>query len=1377
MPLEFDPSTAVPDGFDAASASPDLTDEEVVSGLRQGKAVGVGNFLRVAGKRLLAPYSQDGQQHPAYRQQAMEGAFSGEARLPGDIPKLEAKGGTVEQIGRGVYNVGAELINALPSAGTASVLTSPASAAFVGGNLLLDAFMGAPEAGRAVVDPKSSTTDATAAVVGTLLSGAGSVAGLKPIAKYAKGLQDARAANESAARKTQVLAENQDLLVDQFRQKSALDAQQVEMETLRANQVRVDDFLRARAEEVEQQVREQQIKPTETTILEKDALRQAATMQLDKLTEGGFVAAKERSRLQHAANENSRPSVDDGSIPESVDMSAQAQRMMDEHGAINAATLSAIGQMSTGAAGGYAWGYFKGKELPEKERVANALQWAVFGGVLGSPLRGVVARSISNVRIPTGSGSRFFAGAENFYLFPKTVLKEVHEALRGERAETDALAMGALRAYDALDTLMPKATVGDRTMVGSFLRGATSSGNIFDPQLKLAAEKVRASIDDFTLDLKGMGIIEPGTALDVTTTHNLGAYLTRAYRAFEVPNFKPETADINAFVGEYIKDQLLNRSTAPVDQLRQEGYETALRMVAKGQGGAMENAAQFALGNGIARTKGEIFQPRKALTDATRKLLGEIDDPVQAAGQTINRMAHYIGASITQGKMRETGLALGLFSEKATPAHTVPMTVGGETPSRGPLANLWVLPEAADALKSDAAYHQNGLAWRALATASAYSKISKTVGNVVSYAPNFWSAWLNLMSQGAGAVTVFNPGKVADAIRVTFDDVLPSTRATIQRDAEFLTREQLLRQNVNLNDLVGHMRLVLGPTPASVIGKSSNAVVKGARKVGSGIMNAYGKFEEAPRILGFYAEVERYRKVFPRATESELYDRAAKVTRAVFPNAAETPDFVRKLSLTGLGNPFISWTHETFWRNPYNTMQVAKADIAEGLATGNKRLVAAGANRAAWWTGTVAGAIAINEALRSRNGVSDRQEEAIKRIVPQWDKRGLLLIRELTPQQLAYANQNYLVPQSIPAAAIKAALSGTSPTDAAAEFTKEFVSNYYGDGGTLIGPAIQAFTGRNDFGRQLYTQDAGKYVNTAGIKNPNAQELSIKAQQGLERLADFANKAYMPGTVNEAVKWKRAMNEEVGPDGQLYDKGDLARRLGGYRLNRLDVPKQFARLGHDFGGRLREIGTQFTRVLNQPTSKPSDVENAYQIQEAGRQRVYNDVKTYLQDGVELSQKQSDMIAHLQKGGVSTELILGALSGYYVPGKKDKKPTLQERFDSLVALPEAEKQAAWGALMKDEPLVAKAMIPQFKKEVRNLTNEDKLLGGLAIDDGTRARNVARLIMMEPNENQKKALYRYYQEHRIVTPAVMMQLADPQIWAQAKSAAKGLQEASP
>ena len=598
---------------------------------------------------------------------------------------------------------------------------------------------------------------------------------------------------------------------------------------------------------------------------------------------------------------------------------------------------------------------------------------------------------------------------------------------------------------------------------------------LFRSKLRAAALEVRSAIDDFTIDLIGSGLVKPGSDLEFTMMQNRGKYLTRTYEAFTVPDFQYDPVKQQRAIAEYVRQMQLSGNTKTVGELQQEGLELTLFQLARSQGTALApNARSFASGNGIARVDGSILKPRKELSDAWREMLGEIKDPVRAATLTVDRMADIVAAEMTQLKMAEVGLDIGIFTRSADATHNIPLVNVQNENTYGPLNKLWTSREVADALRTMQAYRSHSLPFRALAMITGTIKVGKTVFHPIAYAPNFSSALLQPFVQGHAIQMVFNPKNYRDGFSVVFDSPFPSNVARVEADIPMLIREGLLRQSVNMNDLVETAKAAgLNRMGQRVVTWLPEAVGKPVKKVVEGALTAYGKAEEFPRIISFYAEVGRYAKALfgksldalSTAEQAVVYDRAVKVSRDVYPNSQAVPEVVKKLSVSGVLDPFVAFKYETMFRTPYNTMRVGINDVREGVETNNPRMVAAGVARISSLVGAMYGAFALYEAFNKIRGMSGEQDKALRRRLPDWDRTGLLLVTEFKPDEVAYANQSYIMPQALPAAAIKAAIEGRTPVEAAALFAKETAGGMVSDGGLFIKPIMEVATGFNEYGQ------------------------------------------------------------------------------------------------------------------------------------------------------------------------------------------------------------------------------------------------------------------------------------------------------------------------
>ena len=1025
----------------------------------------------------------------------------------------------------------------------------------------------------------------------------------------------------------------------------------------------------------------------------------------------------------------------------------------DQRSAINMALLAALGQANANAATGFGYGYDQDQSASTADRIINGFMWAALGvGVLHPRIRNAVLSKLYKARIPVkfmGSGTqKLLGGMDNWPIFVRSGLEGMYDAIKGERMLAESLKDAPLKALDKLEKMRGKVgTPGDWTAVGDFLANRASPMLILNKELRAQAKFVRSTIDDFSRVLIQTGIATPGTDLHDTIVRNMGEYLTRTYKIFTDPNFEYDPANVVRAATEYATQLKLEKDPRPFSELVNEGQAQAAYQMAKVKGSGMEPARSFAQGNGIARVDGSILKPRKELSEAWAEMLGIEKDPIRSAAITVDRMADMIAARATQFKIAEVGLELGLLSRRFSKQHSIPMTPESGRPissdpsapllpndvARNPLDGLFTTPEVRDAMYTLRAYQSASAPLRALSFVTAAVKIGKTALHPISVAPNFLSAASQPLVQGHLIQAMFHPGIYRDAFSISFNTPFPANAAKIKADIPMLIREGILKQDVNLNDLVETAQTAgytdLGNRMVTWFPKAM-AIPKGVIK---GALWTYGKVEEFPRLISFYAEVGRYSWAMFGKTMGDLapeelalvYRKAVDVTKRVYPNSQMVPEVVKKFSTTGALEPFVAYKWSIF-QTTMETFKTVKSDIDEGRKTGNPRMIQSAVVRLTGLIGALYGAYWLNEAYNQLNGVSGEQDKALRRRLPDWDRTGMLMVTSMTPEEVAYANQSYLLPQSLISSAIKAGLEGADPVQAGAAFIKETAGSMVSDGGLILKPVMEAVTGFNEYGRRIYPRDGGKYVDVSEIQADAVRNAATGGQNLVTGVMHVLRSA-APGFMTEGLKWYKSAREEVGPDGQIYKPGDLGARLMGVRLHRINLPLQFERQAGELFSRINDARTEFGRARNRKDATPESIETAYQMSEQSRRIVYRDLVQYLDDAKLLGQDREATVRTLQRAGVPSDFLLGAMNQIYIPGTKDKQVSARDQFEAIKRLPEAEQMAQWTRIQMTDPKLAKQFQQFGQEETRGITSEIRMLKNLDEDNGQRARMIAQLVL--------------------------------------------------
>jgi hypothetical protein len=993
-------------------------------------------------------------------------------------------------------------------------------------------------------------------------------------------------------------------------------------------------------------------------------------------------------------------------------LSPQASRMMEEYGRVNPKAMQAMGFAAARAGTGFAVGSQVG-ETPE-EKLANGLLFAT-GGAVASP---ALAKKIGSKIASTQAYRTSLAT-----VLPEAVLGELMGPIRSLPGVKASLERDGYHALDSLKKALkddPAASEG----AFQYLTGNNHITNL-PPEVAMPAQKVRDSIDALTDKMIDVGLAT-GTKRD-TFIANQGRYMRRAYKLFEDPKYKPAEKDFTAFVDKYVAEEVANGSQVPVKELTQAGQDTAYRLLAKGKGTAFDAAEGFVRDGVIISKSGELFKPKKNLDEVTRKLLGEIQDPIDAAAQTIPRMAKILASDDAQNKMRELGLKTGLFSPQSAKGFEVPLA-GEDSQSLDKLKDLWTSKDVQKAFSSTMGMNDWGPMWNTLATATSFSKFGKTVLNPESYAPNLISAVLEPLKNGHIGAS-FDGSNLKNAKGIILDELgIATAPKSLEKDIRFLTEQRVLNESVNFRDL---SRTLEGASMTIPGAKATKKVLNGAAKV-------YGSSESLGRILTFYGEKQRYQAAFPNMPEEAINLKAAEMTRAVATNYSEIPGMVKKLSGVGVMPSFVNFTYEQF-RTTYNAAKIGMDDVRQGMATKNPELIKAGQKRLAALTAMVAGGSAWGLSAYSKRqaGVDDQQEAALRRRVPSYDQTGIWYMHELTPGQFAYSNQSYVLPSSVVGEAVSAAARGDSPVDAAKAFGGVILNQFGGDGGVIFKPAFEALMDENAFGRRISTPEASK------------------GQQIGERAGYFLDRSFTPIIVSQAEKWGKAMRGEKGPDGQEYRLGDRFDRLMGARVNRLNLPYRFEREAYGFSSRLQDLGRSVSGMKKQDPAK------AESVMEEGRQKIFTDIMQYVEDAQTLQQDPTVVLKNLKNAGLPAPLLLSVLDGKYMPAPLDDgRPTASQIVAQLKEMPAQQMKAEFNRLVLSDAVMASSVKNAYRADAKatvlGLTERDKLIMALNVPKGERARYIQARVDDMATPEERQALLQEFKRKGIINKEVLYQL---------------------
>jgi hypothetical protein len=100
---------------------------------------------------------------------------------------------------------------------------------------------------------------------------------------------------------------------------------------------------------------------------------------------------------------------------------------------------------------------------------------------------------------------------------------------------------------------------------------------------------------------------------------------------------------------------------------------------------------------------------------------------------------------------------------------------------------------------------------------------------------------------------------------------------------------------------------------------------------------------------------------------------------------------------------------------------------------------------------------------------------------------------------------------------------------------------------------------------------------------------------------------------------------------------------------------------------------------------------------------------------------------LQKAGIPSDFLLGAINKFYVPGTKEKEVPAREQFEAMKRLPEAEQDAERLRLQSEDPRLKKQFQALEREKRAGITSEIRMIRNIDEEDGKRARFIAQLIL--------------------------------------------------
>ena len=1050
----------------------------------------------------------------------------------------------------------------------------------------------------------------------------------------------------------------------------------------------------------------------------------------------GLTAGGEGAVLA-TSSEAVRSALDEGRLPDVVDLSKQAaagfllgtatgsilSKYARDGALISNPAIASAGQAATaGGAGLYAYNELREKGDPAALPKAVSISALVYGG---THIPSAIAKAGSGRANLTVLGPESVIGKES-----TSTIRAAEDELRGIRAEADAL--GNFINAEVIKQKNPDQVARD-------VFYALEGGDVLLPaSLQKYVDRAKSLRSE-----NAEKIIELYPHLDEKIRDAIYAqretYLTRGYRAhaknmgFKAGVDYDAPADRAAYKQELI-DDMISGGTNPI-----EAGNQADKIMAR-----MLNDVGYVTSGDVNPKWNSVSKKlsrRTNISPAGRKWLGEIRDPGRALADTLDTQGTLI---VTQERDRQLIDFLekaGLASRSRRNETDQLMTPGEGSVLHPQFEGVFASPEVNSALKE--MFSPNLLGDNKILGGwlefTGLSKAAKTVLNPlesiipqiygnIALAASSWKANPRYIYEAIRKLTFVSAGKIGKSL---------SADEKIRQASELkkLTSYGLINNSYDVQELRTLFRL------------------SGESKGYKDFVQKFSKVYSSPDAVFRYGiwksnvdELKSFEKG-PITTDRliQIEKKAADITNNQFPTYSRVSRRYRQASAVGAANAFGAFEFEVI-RNSINQFKYATQLINEGRKNNNGAMVLAGMKRLIGFVAVGATTAGLGYYASRALGVSEDEQNAMRVIMPQYDKDKALVVSKTPDGNIWYAPLNYLAPHSNSINAFAQFINNNDPVPA----IKSMLLGT--DLGPLLTPAYEAFS--NNY-----------YDTSVPITLP---------RDNVNLLIRALNNAFIPGTISGTIeRARKASTGQTNALGMVSTWSDVVKRVGGIRGNTAD-PVRFGEIAaKDAVDKVVDIQAGYRRILNQSVGRGglalSGLNEARLYDERNQQyisaqmelgKVYAAMKTLQKTMPKIT--DSSIISAFENAGVSRKLILGAAMNSPIPMSRGLGQTNSEFFEQLAAGDPKQVDLLIRARAGDSSKERRKLSSEYREYTREIRAGKKdpiasLFAGMGIADGERAKNIfyATRNLSQVDRND---FYRNLKRRNILTPEVDRQLRD-------------------
>jgi hypothetical protein len=769
-------------------------------------------------------------------------------------------------------------------------------------------------------------------------------------------------------------------------------------------------------------------------------------------------------------------------------------------------------------------------------------------------------------------------------------------------------------------------------------------------------------------------------------------YARREYQAFLNPEFKPSSQQRQAAKNELIASRVARGERFDAAEV---GAEKHLEKLENSFASTRKEDPRRFFGSGVD----SVFKKRHNPGQAEREYLGIVTDPVERMKGTLTGIARSVARERTNLILGKELVEAGVAQTSKLDDEMVELVLRG-TGAEG--SGLYGYPQAQTALnelyvgngseKMDNIF-LNGLQdlYRA---GVGLSKGVKVLLNTVAYPVQVYGNASSLIGMG------INPfHKAGRGLRLALADAplvsraleglenSPQSRRAILDELEDMARYGIKNANVLESDI----RATLDSGPFS------KWLQKG--------LDPFGKAYQVPDTLGRYvgwkANQNTLRKIFPSASEDVIKRQAASMINDTYQNYDKLSNVVRTLSRWGVMPQFASFTSE-FMRNQYNQGKTIVRMLAGNFGQEFGELGAAkvglmraeGTKRLASLLAVYGGTYAAIEGVKAASGVDDRTEEDLRDLVyAPWDKDRSQLVKLDKDGKAGWiANPSYVVPHALGLSALKAGLNGDDEQSLVGLLTDEMV----GEGSFVFQEAYRALANQTERGKNISNQ-------LDDLKNAQ------------ERMAYFIQEAFKPGFSREL---KKLQDARLGK-GDLTLKEVGARQLGA-RLNPFNVKEAAMFTVRNTNDLAKAAKSQYTSTLKFKEPTPRELEAAYEQANGIHREAFAALRRNYESMLnpKFGFSEDEIIQTFKDGGLSSKRILEVITDTPTDLPRTTQKSTSELYNEMGKTMDAKRKNIQ-ELMRSDRATGEKLLRVWERErrdkARGLSQKDILIRNMGVDD--------------------------------------------------------------